>query len=192
MNAPFPRYPAVLLVREQGEIVFANPAALEQVGRLAGDPPGEGWGLGDLLDRLYPHRPHAQRAIRVLDRALTLARRRGHLHCRVAVPQVDLGPTPWDVAITHLVGRSEPTYEVSFRPVPPSEARTTPGHRLLDTALHQAARILDRALAGAEPLEEDVLWAVQDLQRQVRALMDRLEGTPEGLLPSEPHLRGEG
>lgn len=195
MNAPLPRYPAVLLVREQGEIIFANPAALEQAVWLSGAQPGDSWTLPDLVARLYPHGPHPQRAARMLDRALTAARRRGSLHCRVIIPVPELGPTPWDVAINHLAGRAETTYELSFRPAPDRPEAPAPrasSHHLLHTALHQAVRILDRALAAADPLEGDLSPAVEDLLDRARGLLGRLEGTAEGAPPSDLRFRGEG
>lgn len=190
MYAPLPRYPAVLLVREPGEIIFANPAALEQTVWLSGMQPGEGWTLPDLVNRIYAEGSQPRRAARMLDRALSAARRRGALRCRVIVPVPELGPTPWDVHISHLAGHAKTTYEVSFRRAQTSEER--PRHRatgdrhLLNTALHQAVRILDRAILGAEPLEPEIAGATRDLLQRAQDLLGRLEGTVGGAVPPDP------
>lgn len=196
MTSPLPRFPAVLLVREPGEIIFANPAALEQTLWLSGMQPGESWTLRDLVARLYPQGSQHRRATRMLDRAFTAARRRGALRCRIAIPVPDLGLTPWDVHISHLAGHAKTTYEVSFRRAhlaeEPPRPRTSGDRHLLNTALHQTVRLLDRALAGAEPLEAELSDATRDLLQRAQALLARLEGGPAGTPPPAPHPRGEG
>ncbi len=196
MRAAPTRPSAVLLVREPGEIIFANPLALEQVVWLTGAPPGEGWTLADLVALLFPYGGQPQRARRVLARALAVARRRGSLQCRLSVPRPELGPTTWEVHISHLPGHAETTYEVGFRRTQEEPRRGAPhpspaGH-LLHTALQQTVRILDRATSTEDPAPPEVIPAVLELLDQARALLVRLEGEPTDPVPLEPRLRGEG
>ena len=107
-------FPAVLLCRGRGDIFYANAPAIEQTGRATGSALASFGTLEALLTRLYP--AGQSRGAVNLERAFRLARRRGRLCLRLALPFRGLGPRNWEVRIEPRESEPEETFQLSFQP----------------------------------------------------------------------------
>lgn len=165
-------FPAIFLVKAQGGILFANPQAIEATGQLTGTTPGSLGTLDNLLDRLFPKTLQRLDAGRTLHRALGLARRRGQIRLRIAVPRPGRSDRAWDVSIQPSRDHAEETYQMSFRPAETGE----PDHlHRLRTATSYARRVLDNALDGLPTLAGTSAPAGAELDTFV-AVMERARG----------------
>ncbi|HJV23608.1 MAG TPA: hypothetical protein VJ570_12970 [Holophagaceae bacterium] len=174
-----PRYPAYMLFREQGEIIFASPKAVEQTGWVTGAAPGALWTITEVFRAVFPDEAGLAQAQTLLERALELVRRRGSLHFQLDLPVPDLRPGRWDVQLALKPGSSEETFLVSFQPLCQGQglerSRNCTQAQALRQAAAQARHILDRALAEADLPDPQAGPQPEGLGGLV-ALLDRARG----------------
>ncbi|HJV89085.1 MAG TPA: hypothetical protein VJ623_02165 [Holophagaceae bacterium] len=174
-----PRYPAYMLFREQGEIIFASPKAVEQTGWVTGLAPGPTWTLTEVFRAIFPDEASLAQAQGLLERALDLVRRRGSLSFQVDLPVPDLRPGRWDIHLGLKPGASTETFLVSFQPFCPGSGKDRNRNCTQAQALRQAAaqarHILDRALAEADLPDPQAGPQPEGLGGLV-ALLDRARG----------------
>lgn len=186
MHTAVPSYPAYMLFRERGEIIFASPTAVEQAGWMTGAAPGALWTLNEVFRAIFPDEDGLLQAQTLLQRILDLVRRRGSLHFQLELPVPDLRPSHWDIQLGLKPDSSEETFLVSFRPVREGAGntrnRTAPQAQALRQAAAQARHILDLALLEADlpdpesgPMPEGLGGLVALLDR-ARGLLGSLEG----------------
>lgn len=197
MDTLVPRYSAYMLIRGQGEIIFASPTAVEQAAWMTGAPPGAFWSLEEVLRALYPIEAEAARAQARLERALDLVRKGRELRLLAEIPVPDLRPGFWDLQLALKPDTPTETFLLSFRPRREAPARDR-GHgpaQTLRQGAAQARAILDRALLEADlpdpmegPLPEG-LGGLVALVDRARGLLGSLEAPPANPLPGEPSRR---
>jgi hypothetical protein len=183
MHTSVPRYPAYMLFREQGEIIFASPKAVEQAGWMTGSAPGALWTVQEVFRAIFPDADGLSQAEALLERALDLVRRRGLLRFQMELPVPDLRPSQWDVQIQLKAGTPEETFLVSFQPTRDGVAalHATPRGRAhhpaqaLRQAAAQARHVLDLALAEAD-LPDPESGPLPDGIGGLVALLDRARG----------------
>lgn len=177
-------FPAVLLCRGRGHIFYANSPAIEQTGRVTGAALASFGTLENLLARLYPLAPEGVASS--LARALRLAKRRGSLRLRVALPAHGQGPRFWEVCIAPrqdpAEDQAEESFQFSFQPSGGEASMPNPRVHILHSSAGHARRILDKAIEAAEAVpgggdaKTDVMCA---LIRRARGLLATLEEMPE-------------
>ncbi len=180
-----PQFPAVMVLRERGEILFQDRRACE----LTGYGIGEHRDLWELLTSLFPEGRDQLNAVRLFRRAAATAGRRGtarfqaefaskHGRLRRTIVQVQRwGGVPGD--------RS---YLVSFLPletqgmIPPVEDRTI----VFQAMARRVARLLTGAAAysrtmavGADTSEEQ-FGTLSALIERAQGLLGSLEGQAQG------------
>jgi hypothetical protein len=197
MDTLVPRYSAYMLIRGQGEIIFASPTAVEQAAWMTGAAPGGFWTLEEILRALFPIEADLTRAQAQLDRALALVRRGRQLHLFLEIPVPDLRPGFWDLHLALKPDAPTETFLLSFRPRREAPARDRgqgPAQALRQGAA-QARAILDRALLEADlpdpmegPLPEG-LGGLVALVDRARGLLGSLEAPPANPLPGEASRR---
>ncbi len=179
MHTPVPRYPAYMLFREQGEIIFASPTAVEQAGWMTGAAPGALWTINEVFRAIFPDEEGLLQAQAMLGRVLDLVRRRGSLRFHLEFPVPDLRPSHWDIQLGLKSGTAEETFLVSFQPQreasAATRARTSTQAQALRHAAAQARHILDLALLEADLPDPEVGPQPEGLGGLV-ALLERARG----------------
>lgn len=176
-------FPAILLCRGRGTIFYANAPAIEHTGRVTGSALSSFGTLEGLLTRLYPAGP--QHAAASLARAFHLARRRGGLRLRIALPDLGHGPRNWDVRIEPRENQPEGTFQLSFQPSGTEASMHNPRVHILHASAGHARRILDKAMEAAEAASgrsDEKTELMLGLIRRARGLLATLEDMPEDAL----------
>ncbi len=179
MHTPVPRYPAYMLFREQGEIIFASPTAVEQAAWMTGNAPGALWTLHEVFRAIFPDEDGLAEAQALLERCLDLVRRRGTLRFHLEFPVPDLRPSHWDIQLGLKPGGSQETFLVSFQPQREGNGNarnpTSTQAQALRHAAAQARHLLDKALAEADLPDPEAGPLPEGLGGLV-ALLDRARG----------------
>ena len=180
-----PQFPAVMILREEGEILFQDRRACE----LTGYEPGEHRDLRELLACLFPERGDQVNAVRLFRRAAAAAGRRGSARFQAEFASKHGRPRRTIVQVQRWGGvPGDRSYLVSLLPREVPEAPAPAGDR---TAAFQAlarrvARLLvgaatySRSLALGGDASEERLATLSALIERARGLLGSLEGPVEG------------
>lgn len=169
MRSAAPQFPAVMVLREHGEILFLDRRASE----LTGCGFGEHRNLGELLACLFPEGRDQARAVKLFRRAAATAGRRGLARFHADFPSKH-GRRRRTMVQVQRWGQ-EPggrSYLVSFLP---SEARVEDRSTVMQGVTRRVARLLEGAVACTEALGQPGESGAERLA-VLAALLTRAQG----------------
>jgi len=151
MHRVAPQFPAVMVLREKGEILFLDRRACELTGYGLGEHPD----LQALLASVFPEGPDQKRAARLFRRAAATAGRRGTAHFHAEFPSKHGRRRRTMVQVQRWGGDpDERSYLVSFLPSE-AQAQGLPGGDravVMQGVTRRVMRLLDGASACSQAL----------------------------------------
>jgi len=181
MRPAAPQFPAVMVLREKGEILFLDRRACE----LTGYGIGEHRQLRDLLASLFPLEKDQLQATRLFRRAAATAGRRGSARFQADFPSKQGHRRRTTVQVQRWGGEpGNRSYLVSLLPSEPDAARLTQGPvGDRSTVMQAVARRVSRLLQGAAVCSQ-ALALEGDSADERYAVLSALITRAQGLLDS--------